>query len=207
MCALERDFDLFAYGDQTIVGERGNSLSGGQRARVNLARAIYRKADIYLLDDPLSAVDAHVGKHIFQQCVQQFLKDKVCVLVTHQLQYLKNIEHLVLIHAGEIAAQGSYKALKNSKKHSLLLHGVDEEQQQQQNKEDAPVEAVKTVKEQPKDAQKENKETHRIGSIGFSLYKAYFSAVKNPLYVLLMILLFVVTQVATSLLDVLISTW
>lgn len=74
VCALERDFELFPYGDATVVGERGSSLSGGQRARVNLARAVYRQADIYLLDDPLSAVDTHVGKHIFEKCVRGFLK-------------------------------------------------------------------------------------------------------------------------------------
>lgn len=74
MCALERDLELFPHGDATIVGERGVSLSGGQRARVNLARAIYRTADIYLLDDPLSAVDTHVGKHIFEKCIMDFLK-------------------------------------------------------------------------------------------------------------------------------------
>lgn len=66
-CALERDFALLPHGDRTICGERGASLSGGQRARVGLARACYRKASIYLLDDPLSAVDTHVSKHLFEQ--------------------------------------------------------------------------------------------------------------------------------------------
>ena len=66
-CALDRDFALFPYGDKTLVGERGVSLSGGQKARITLARALYRDADIYLLDDPLSAVDTAVAKHIFQK--------------------------------------------------------------------------------------------------------------------------------------------
>lgn len=97
VCALETDFDQFPQRDKTIVGERGVSLSGGQRARVNLARAIYRQADIYLLDDPLSAVDTHVGKHLFEECINRYLSGKTRILVTHQLQYLKKADHIVVL--------------------------------------------------------------------------------------------------------------
>lgn len=101
VCALERDFTLFPYGDRTLVGERGVSLSGGQRARINLARAIYKDADIYLLDDPLSAVDTHVGTHLFDQCICGYLKSKCVVLVTHQLQYLSNVNRIYLLENGK----------------------------------------------------------------------------------------------------------
>ena len=96
--ALERDFDLLPQGDETEAGERGASLSGGQKARVNLARCLYVDADIYLLDDPLSAVDTHVGRHIFDEVVNGFLKDKIRVLVTHQLQYLKEVDTVCIIN-------------------------------------------------------------------------------------------------------------
>ena len=76
-CALSHDFDQWEHGDATLVGERGVALSGGQKARVTLARACYRKSATYLLDDPLSAVDAHVGKHLFEKCIQGLLRDKV----------------------------------------------------------------------------------------------------------------------------------
>lgn len=112
VCALERDFRLLSQGDATIVGERGSSLSGGQRARVNLARAIYKQADIYLLDDPLSAVDTHVGKHIFERCIKGYLKDKICVLVTHQLQYLKYEKQVVLLNNGKIEANGPFQSIE-----------------------------------------------------------------------------------------------
>ncbi|XP_050086989.1 ATP-binding cassette sub-family C member 4-like isoform X2 [Anopheles aquasalis] len=138
VCALERDFELLPYGDGTVVGERGISLSGGQRARISLARAVYRRADIYLLDDPLSAVDTHVGRHIFEQCIMKYLKDKVCVLVTHQLQYLKDMEHIVLMSAGCVVAQGPYRTVAESGQFSMLQDEHEHErapppQQQQAN--------------------------------------------------------------------------
>lgn len=94
---MDKDFSLLPNGDQAVVGERGVSLSGGQKARVNLARALYVDADIYLLDDPLSAVDTHVGRHLFDKAIKGFLRDKVRVLVTHQLQYLKDVDQILIL--------------------------------------------------------------------------------------------------------------
>lgn len=97
-CALEKDFKQFPFGDQTVVGDRGASLSGGQKARINLARAVYRQADIYLLDDPLSAVDTHVAKHLYDECINGYLGNKTRILVTHQVQHLKDADHIVILN-------------------------------------------------------------------------------------------------------------
>nr|CAD7455364.1 unnamed protein product [Timema tahoe] len=126
VCALVRDFEQFPQGDLTLVGERGTSLSGGQKARVNLARAVYNEADIYLLDDPLSAVDTHVGKHLFDECINSYLKHKTRILVTHQLQYLKDADNIVIIKQGQIQMQGSYADLMKSEIDYAKLLGVEE---------------------------------------------------------------------------------
>uniref|UniRef100_A0A8C7DDB9 Cystic fibrosis transmembrane conductance regulator n=1 Tax=Oncorhynchus kisutch TaxID=8019 RepID=A0A8C7DDB9_ONCKI len=96
-CALKRDMELLPDGDLTLIGDRGATLSGGQKARVNLARAVYQDADIYLLDDPLSAVDAEVGRHLFEQCICGILKNKPRILVTHQLQYLQAANQILVL--------------------------------------------------------------------------------------------------------------
>ncbi|XP_063224666.1 ATP-binding cassette sub-family C member 4-like isoform X2 [Bacillus rossius redtenbacheri] len=113
-CALQPDVRQLPWGDSTPVGARGVSLSGGQKARLNLARAAYSEADIYLLDDPLSAVDASVGRQLFHECILTFLKGKTRVLVTHQLQYLEEADHVVLMNNGRIELQGSYQTLCDS---------------------------------------------------------------------------------------------
>lgn len=110
-CSLLRDFKQFPQGDQTVVGERGSSLSGGQKARINLARSLYRQADIYLLDDPLSAVDTHVSKHLFEECIQRYLSGKTRILATHQLQYVKSVDTIVLLEQGKITVFKSYQEL------------------------------------------------------------------------------------------------
>ena len=99
----------------TEIGERGVALSGGQRQRVNLARALYADADIYLLDDPLSAIDAKVGQHIFNKYIQVMLKNKTVLLVTHGLQFLRQCDRVIFIKNGEILEQGTHEELMAKK--------------------------------------------------------------------------------------------
>ena len=100
----------------TEIGERGVALSGGQRQRVNLARALYADADIYLLDDPLSAIDAKVGQHIFNKYIQVMLKNKTVLLVTHGLQFLRQSgDRVIFIKNGEILEQGTHEELMAKK--------------------------------------------------------------------------------------------
>ncbi|XP_048254590.1 multidrug resistance-associated protein 1-like [Haliotis rufescens] len=112
-CALEPDLDLLPGGDDTEIGEKGINLSGGQKQRVSLARAVYSDKDIYLMDDPLSAVDSHVGKHIFSHVIghQGMLKDKTRILVTHGVQWLPMVDVILVMDKGEITEVGSYEEL------------------------------------------------------------------------------------------------
>nr|XP_046270771.1 multidrug resistance-associated protein 1 [Scatophagus argus] len=112
-CALQPDLEILPAGDETEIGEKGVNLSGGQKQRVSLARAVYCDRAVYLLDDPLSAVDAHVGKHIFDQVIgpQGLLKDKTRVLVTHGLSYLPQADLILVMVEGEITEMGSYQQL------------------------------------------------------------------------------------------------
>uniref|UniRef100_A0A8D2LTB3 Multidrug resistance-associated protein 1 n=1 Tax=Varanus komodoensis TaxID=61221 RepID=A0A8D2LTB3_VARKO len=112
-CALLPDLELFPSGDQTEIGEKGVNLSGGQKQRVSLARAVCSDADIYLLDDPLSAVDAHVGKYIFDKVIgpKGILKNKTRILVTHGVSYLPLMDTIIVMTEGKISEMGSYQEL------------------------------------------------------------------------------------------------
>ncbi|CAF4313191.1 unnamed protein product, partial [Rotaria sp. Silwood2] len=108
---LDTDLANFQYGDSTLVGDNGIILSGGQKARLSLARALYRDEDIYLLDDPLSAVDVQVARHIFEKCILGKLRSKVCILVTHQIQFLKYATKIIFLDKGIQIASGTYAHL------------------------------------------------------------------------------------------------
>ncbi|XP_043784901.1 multidrug resistance-associated protein 1 [Apis laboriosa] len=112
-CALTPDLKVLPAGDQTEIGEKGINLSGGQKQRVSLARAVYNDSDIYFLDDPLSAVDSHVGKHIFENVIGSsgLLKKKTRILVTHGITYLPEVDNIIVLKDGEITEVGTYKQL------------------------------------------------------------------------------------------------
>ena len=101
-CCLEEDLKQLDYGDQTIVGERGVTLSGGQKARLSLGRAIYSQSDIYLLDDPMAAVDSRVAKIIFEKTLKGHLGGKTVLLVTHHLSFAKQSDHLIVMDEGSL---------------------------------------------------------------------------------------------------------
>ncbi|KAB5527837.1 hypothetical protein DKX38_021684 [Salix brachista] len=127
-CALLKDFELFSCGDLTDIGERGINMSGGQKQRIQIARAVYHDADIYLFDDPFSAVDAHTGTQLFQvgtyfltfqlcyendlqECLMGILKDKTVVYVTHQVEFLPAADIILVMHNGRIEQAGTFSEL------------------------------------------------------------------------------------------------
>ncbi|XP_050295811.1 probable multidrug resistance-associated protein lethal(2)03659 [Anthonomus grandis grandis] len=221
VCQLQRDFTLFPHGDRTIVGERGVSLSGGQRARINLARAVYKQADIYLLDDPLSAVDAHVGKEMFEECITGYLKNKCVVLVTHQLQYLKYVENIYLLGHGSIEHSGSYDEIQRAGNNfaQLLqdLKDIMDDQEVEEVEEVIgevmPVKRIRRVstkevipKEDDKDPEvvKENKES---GKLDWEVYKSYFVSGGHWCKILTLFVIFVFTQALASGMDYFLNIW
>uniref|UniRef100_A0A8C7DJ96 ATP-binding cassette sub-family C member 5 n=1 Tax=Oncorhynchus kisutch TaxID=8019 RepID=A0A8C7DJ96_ONCKI len=110
-CCLRPDLAILPNADLTEIGERGANLSGGQRQRISLARALYSDRAIYILDDPLSALDAHVGNHIFNNAIKKQLRHKTIVFVTHQLQYLVDCDDVIFMREGSITEQGSHEDL------------------------------------------------------------------------------------------------
>ncbi|KAF7274137.1 hypothetical protein GWI33_013181 [Rhynchophorus ferrugineus] len=209
-CGLERDLTLLPYGDRTLVGERGVSLSGGQKSRINLARAVYKQADIYLLDDPLSAVDTRVGRHIFNECISTYLKDKCVILITHQLQYLKHCKKVYVINNGVM------ETCTPSTESSDEFRGIIKELEQQNKKDgddDANISDVESVntgdetKEKSSESPTMEKEGKVEGKVTWAVHKSYFLAGGHWCKILSLFLLFLVSQALASGSDYFLSIW
>uniref|UniRef100_A0A8C2NXL5 ATP-binding cassette, sub-family C (CFTR/MRP), member 4 n=1 Tax=Capra hircus TaxID=9925 RepID=A0A8C2NXL5_CAPHI len=204
-CDLEKHLQNLKEGDQTVIGDGGTPLSEGQKTRVSLARAVYQDADIYLLDDPLSAVDVEVSRRLFEQCICQALKDKITILVTHQLQYLKAASEIVTLENGEMVQKGPYTEflLKSGIDSGSLSKKKTEESEPSSKSPDQPQESstlsVKDVA--PEDHDTEDilvilpLEDYSKGQVGCKTYKNYFTAGTHWFIIIFLILMNIAAQV------------
>ncbi|XP_043265995.1 ATP-binding cassette subfamily C member 4-like [Colletes gigas] len=213
VCALTKDFQQFNYGDKTLVGDRGAALSGGQRARINLARAIYRSADIYLLDDPLSAVDTHVGKHLFNECFKNYLHNKTRILVTHQVQHLKYCDYIIVLNNGKIEYEGTYMELQNKHVNFLRMLSVDEHEKDtesveidESNTPDISIHSGNSKNDDDSEPQ-ETEELMAKGGISKSLYWKYFRAGGSILMIMTFVGSLILGQFGSSGSDYWVAYW
>ncbi|KAB1199137.1 ABC transporter C family member 3 [Morella rubra] len=123
-CSLKKDLEILSFGDQTVIGERGINLSGGQKQRIQIARALYQDADIYLFDDPFSAVDAHTGSYLFKECLLGLLSLKTVIYVTHQVEFLPAADLILVMKDGRITQAGKYSDILNSGTDFMELVGA-----------------------------------------------------------------------------------
>ncbi|KAI6710055.1 ABC transporter [Diplocarpon mali] len=204
-CALEPDLEMLPQGDQTEIGERGITVSGGQKQRLNIARAIYFDADLILMDDPLSAVDAHVGRHIFDNAILGLLKDKARVLATHQLWVLNRCDRIIWMDDGRIQAVDTFDNLmRDHAGFQLLMESTAVEERHAEEKnvnEDEAESAKKLQKKKRKGATLMQAEERAIKSVPWSVYIDYIRAgnwINAPL-VLISLLASQGANIATSL--------
>ncbi|XP_014644056.1 PREDICTED: ATP-binding cassette sub-family C member 11 [Ceratotherium simum simum] len=206
-CSLTWDLEILPFGDMTEIGERGLNLSGGQKQRISLARAVYSDRDVYLLDDPLSAVDAHVAKHIFEECIQKKLRGKTVVLVTHQLQYLEFCDQIILLEDGKICEKGTHSELiQKQGRYGQLIQKMFREATQEvlqdtaKRAEEPQVEgqAQTTCREEPLpdnavlEHQLTQTEKMEEGSLRWSVYHHYIQAAGGYMVSVMVLLLMVV---------------
>ncbi|KAI9185271.1 hypothetical protein LWI28_005771 [Acer negundo] len=126
-CSLKKDLEILSFGDQTVIGERGINLSGGQKQRIQIARALYQDADVYLFDDPFSAVDAHTGSHLFKEVLLGLLRSKTVIYVTHQVEFLPAADLILVMKDGKITQAGKYGDILNSGTDFMELVGAHKE--------------------------------------------------------------------------------
>ena len=191
ICELNKDLETFTGGDLTEIGEKGITLSGGQKARVSLARALYNDGDIYILDDPISALDAEVGQKIMHNCIIKYLKGKTRILITHALQYISYADKIIYMKKGEIIFEGIYKEFIKTKLYSELNSKYKEEEtrkekekkEKEKEKNDSEnidnvknnTENIKVSKNNDKIKRITKEESKETGKISFKVYLTYFS--------------------------------
>ncbi|NXS08480.1 MRP7 protein, partial [Neodrepanis coruscans] len=207
-CALSEDLNILPAGDQTEVGENGVTLSGGQKARIALARAIYQEKEFYLLDDPLAAVDADVANHLMRKCILGVLKDKTRILCTHRTEFLEKANALLLIDDGRIVKIGTPADVLPLVEAFPKFKDMDKRQKNKAPDEQGQEEAIETEAEKstPNNNFFYKEEEKKEGAVAFQVYKAYWLAVGTSLALLILFSLFLM-QASRNISDWWLSYW
>lgn len=210
MCELESDLVILPQGDFTEIGEKGTSLSGGQKARVGLARALYFDASTYMLDDPLSAVDPHVAKHLFNNAILGLkARGKTVLLATHAIHVLPQTDRIITMLDGEIVESGTYAELeKNDGAFSKLVEEFGGQDQEEEEEEEEGIEKGSGVKVKAykrsemtdftgKKTALMDQEERNTGVVGNSVWGSFFLAGNGWVLVPLLALAITAMQGAT----------
>ncbi|KAL6854188.1 P-loop containing nucleoside triphosphate hydrolase protein [Trichoderma novae-zelandiae] len=216
-CALQPDLDMLPNGDLTEIGERGITISGGQKQRLNIARAIYFDADIVLMDDPLSAVDAHVGRHIFDNAILGLLKDKCRILATHQLWVLSRCDRIVWMDGGKIQAIDTFENLMRDHKgfqELMETTAVEKKEEDEEDDDDKLKELTLTETAEARKNKKNKKgaalmqqEEKANSSVPWSVYGAYVRASGTLMNAPLVIFILILSQGANIMTSLWLSYW
>ncbi|XP_065858694.1 ABC transporter C family member 10-like isoform X1 [Euphorbia lathyris] len=195
-CSLVKDLEMFQFGDLTQIGEKGVNLSGGQKQRIQLARALYHDADVYLLDDPFSAVDAHTATFLFNEYVLRALSGKTVLLVTHQVDFLPAFYSILLMSGGEIIRQATYEELmassqefqdlvnahKNTAGSSEGQNYIPSGERTETYKDEIQKAYIQEQLREPMADQLIKEEEREVGDTGFKPYMQYLRHGKGFLY-------------------------
>ena len=197
LCELENDLEILPGGDLTEIGEKGINLSGGQKARVSLARAVYANKDIILMDDPISALDSNVKKNIFKNLFLDELKGKTRILVTHAVEFLEKVDRIIIMEKGRIKYNATYDDLQHSEE---IQHIVETLSKVSVKEEDEEKKQIEELKEQVKEQKGPRKsfisaqgskittdENEEKIEVGWSIYSKFFLSNKTWIFYLIAI--------------------
>ncbi|CAN9181785.1 unnamed protein product [Alternaria alternata] len=213
-CALRPDLNMLPHNDATEIGERGITVSGGQKQRMNIARAIYFNADIILMDDPLSAVDAHVGRHIMDNAICGLLKDKCRILATHQLHVLSRCDRIIWVDQGEVKAIDTFDNLmaQNADFVQVMSTTAKEEEKEKdvevnEDEVEAEVKSTKKQRKQKKQAALMQQEERATKSVSWEVWIEYIKAGGGIWVGPLVFILLVLSQGANIVTSLWLSYW
>ena len=218
-CCLDSDFEIMPANDLTEIGEKGINLSGGQKQRISLARSLYSNSDIYLFDDPLSAVDSHVGKDLFNKVIgsRGLIKSKTRLFVTNALSFLPQVDKIIMMKNGKIIEIGTYEKLQKDKngqfsqfiKNSLIYEELDKKETIENENKIEKIEEIKTIKIKQKDKFGEKiivKENIVSGKVKSHIFLTYFKAC-NLGFSIVSVLFFGILYSAQAASNIWLSDW